>query len=127
MKVAIPDWQGRISPVFDVAAHLLVAEVVDGHVRERLTVPLTTEDMQARVRQVAALGVNVLVCGVLSRPLECALANAGVEVVPRLCGDVECVLASYIAGQLGQGSFLMPGCCGRRRRAWNQHNRRHSP
>ena len=27
MKIAIPYWAGRVSPVFDVAKHLLVAEI----------------------------------------------------------------------------------------------------
>jgi predicted Fe-Mo cluster-binding NifX family protein len=116
MKVAIPHWQGRVSPVFDVATQLLIAEIEDGEVVERYTLGLNASDLHARARQVAELGVDVLICGAISWPLELALANTGVDVVPQTCGQVEDILATFLAGRLGQNAFLMPGCCGRRRR-----------
>ncbi|MFO7973852.1 MAG: NifB/NifX family molybdenum-iron cluster-binding protein [Candidatus Hydrogenedentota bacterium] len=123
MKVAIPEWQGRVSPVFDVAAQLLIAQVENGQVNEQYTIGLNTRDLHARARQVAELGIDVLICGAISWPLELALVNAGVEVVPQTCGDVQHVLATFLAGQLGQNAFLMPGCCGRRRRFRAQRRR----
>lgn len=116
MKIALPDWQGRISPVFDVAAHLLVAEVAEGRVEDRRNVLLVADDIPSRVRQVANLEVDVLICGAISWPLEMALVNAGIEVISQNCGEVEQVLAAFAMGRLTQDAFLMPGCCGRRRR-----------
>lgn len=127
MKVAIPDWQGRISPVFDVAAHLLVAEVEDGRILARLLVLMNEDGLHARAKQVSGLGVDVLICGAISRPLELALASAGVEVAPQTCGDVEDVLSAFVAGRLSQDAFLMPGCCGRRRRFRGQHRHGRPP
>ncbi|HPG68846.1 MAG TPA: NifB/NifX family molybdenum-iron cluster-binding protein [Candidatus Hydrogenedentes bacterium] len=127
MKAAIPDWQGRVSPVFDVAAQLVVVDVEDGQVRERRMVAMTADGLQARAEHVAELGVNVLICGAISWPLELALSNAGVEVVPQTCGEVEDVLAAFVAGRLGHDAFLMPGCCGRRRRFRKQCRRGRSP
>ena len=116
MKVAISDWQGRISPVFDVAGNLLVADVQDGAVCDRQTLKLKAKGLQARADFLAQWGVEVLICGAISWPLELALSNAGVEVVPQTCGEVEDVLAAFVAGRLSQSAFLMPGCCGRRGR-----------
>ncbi len=121
MKVAVSDWQGRVSPVFDVAAQLLVAEVKDDTIHERHTVPLTNNGLHERAKQVADLGVDVLICGAISWPLELALSNAGVEVFPQTCGEVDQVLAAFVTGRLSQNVFLMPGCCGRRRHCRNQH------
>jgi predicted Fe-Mo cluster-binding NifX family protein len=112
MKIAIPDWQGRVSPVFDVAGHLVVAEVADGQARERRMVRLVSEGLHERVASVAGLGVEVLICGAISRSLELALTDAGVEVIPRTCGEVDQVLAAFAAGKLGDNEFLMPGCQG---------------
>jgi len=116
MKVAIPHWQGRVSPVFDVAGNVLVVEIDDGVEQARRDVVFDEERPQGRAARLTETGANVLVCGAISRPLEMAVSAAGIEVIPQTCGDIERVLAAFIDGRLNQGKFLMPGCCGRRRR-----------
>lgn len=115
MKIAVPQWQGRVSPVFDVAGQLLVVDVENGIVQTRNSVPLTMGTPQARAHAVFGLGVDVLICGAVSRPLETALLAGGIEVLSHTCGDVDCVLAAYFDGKLLQGAYLTPGCSGRRR------------
>jgi predicted Fe-Mo cluster-binding NifX family protein len=116
MRVAIPHWQGRVSPVFDVAGNLLLVDVANGKEQARQNVAIGAEQPQARANLLAEHGVTVLICGAISWPLERALSAAGIEVIPQTCGDVGQVLAAFTNGQLQQGAFLMPGCCGRRRR-----------
>ena len=115
MKVAIPHWQGRVSPVFDVAANVLIVEIDDGIEKGRQDVAFNDEQPAARAARLADTGANVLVCGAISWPLEMAVSAAGIAVIPQTCGEVERVLAGFIDGRLNQGAFLMPGCCGRRR------------
>jgi len=123
MKVAIPHWHGRISPVFDVAGNVLVVEIADGVEHARQDVALAAEDLQLRAARLAETGTEVLVCGAISWPLEMALSAAGIDVIPQTCGDVEQVLAAFARGQLQQDAFLMPGCCGRRRQFRARHRR----
>ena len=115
MKVAIPHWQGRVSPVFDVAGNVLVVEISDGVQRSRQDFTLEAEDPQLRAAGLAQTGADLLICGAISWPLEMALSAAGIDVIPQTCGDVEQVLEAFARGQLQQDAFLMPGCCGRRR------------
>jgi predicted Fe-Mo cluster-binding NifX family protein len=124
MKVAIPYWQGRVSPVFDVAGSLLLVDVDQGNEQHRETARLDAVTPEARARQLAELGAGVLVCGAISWPLELAVTAAGVKVIPQVCGDVEKVLAAFLAGRLGQNMFQMPGCGGRRRRFRSDRRRR---
>jgi predicted Fe-Mo cluster-binding NifX family protein len=76
MKVAIPEWRGRVSPVFDVARNLLLVEVENGAEQARRNVDLIVKEPGARADFVARLGTDVLVCGAISWPLEMALAAA---------------------------------------------------
>ena len=115
MRIAIPQWQSRVSPVFDVAANLLLVEVTDACEVGRQEVPLTATDPTRRAQQVAHLAANVLICGAISRPLELALHSAGVQVISQICGQVDEVLRSFLVGGLANDAFRMPGCCGRRR------------
>jgi predicted Fe-Mo cluster-binding NifX family protein len=116
MKVAIPVWQGRISPVFDVAGQLLLVELTDGREvgREEQLVTETTPD--ERARKLEELGIETLICAGISQPLEAVLADRGIRVIARICGNVEEVLAAFVAGRLGEECFAMPGCCGQRQR-----------
>jgi len=116
MRVAIPTWSGTISPVFDVARSLLLADVEAGREVRRREEPMSETGLAARATHVATLGVDVLICGAISQPLEMMLVSKGIQVIPHTCGPVEHVLQAYLSGRLLDQAYLMPGCHGRRRR-----------
>jgi len=116
MKVAIAHWQGRVSPVFDVATRLLLVEVAGGRECGRGEVSLATRDLVQRAGELSRSGTDVLICGAISWPLEIAVSSLGIQIVPNVCGQVEEVLRAFLEDELSDPAFLMPGCCGRRRR-----------
>jgi predicted Fe-Mo cluster-binding NifX family protein len=117
MIVAIPVWQGRVSPVFDVAEQVLLVELDRSVEKSRREEPLSEEMPERRADHIALMRVNTLICGAISRPLESLLTARGVRVIPRVCGNVDEVLGAFNAEQLQDERFAMPGCCtGRRRR-----------
>lgn len=120
MKVAIPHWQGRVSPVFDVAMNLLVAEIEQGVELGREQAVLTAMDPVRRAQQVIQTGATVLICGAISWPMEAAITSEGITLYPQVCGAVEEVLAAFRKGRLTEEAFIMPGCCGRR---WRNRRR----
>ena len=116
MKVAIPYWQNRVSPVFDVAERLLLVEI-DGNRevhRQEIYLPMTNVHM--RVAALKDLNVDQVIYGAISRLVELGLIAAKIEVISQVCGDVEAVLSAFMSGRLDQELFLMPGCYGRHRR-----------
>ena len=104
-----------MSPVFDVAARLLVVRLKGQAELERKEVVLFETEPGGIVRSLRELEVNLLLCGGISQELEVALEQAGIEVLSQICGELEPVLAAYRTGNLSRPEFLMPGCCGRRR------------
>jgi len=116
MKVAIPTWEGKISPVFDVARNLLVVNIKGGAGVSRHKEAIPEMELAQRVKRIAGLGVDVLICGAISRPLEMMLISSGVRVIRHICGPVEEVLKELLSGQMTFKAFQMPGCCGQRRR-----------
>ena len=124
MKVAIPTWSGSISPVFDVSRHLLVVNIEGGKEVNRCEEEICETELPHRVQNITGLGVDILICGAISRPLERMLVSAGVQVISQTCGPMEDVLLAFVSGQLTGQAFLMPGCCGRRRRFRGKHRRR---
>ncbi len=118
MRVAIPHWQGRISPVLDTAAEILLVDVEDGVPTRRELRGLVAADVLGRAGELSDSGADVVLCGAVSAPLAAALACAGIKVVAFLCGPVEEVLAAWLAGGLDEGLFWMPG-----RRRWVRRRR----
>jgi predicted Fe-Mo cluster-binding NifX family protein len=124
MRIAIPTWSGRISPVFDVARHVLLIDVEAGQEVKRAEAYIEASQPWTRARRMTELEVDTLICGAISGPLEFMLASAGVRVIPHACGPVEQVLGAFLAGSLTEDAFLMPGLGGRRRRRHGPHGHR---
>ncbi len=116
MRLALPQWQDRISPVLDVAGSLLVVDLEQGRPVHRAYLDLHEEGVLDRARRIGQLGIEVLICGALSRPLELALDAAGIRLIAQTCGEVDEVIEAFASGRLRQRRFRMPGCCGCRRR-----------
>jgi predicted Fe-Mo cluster-binding NifX family protein len=116
MKVALATWNGRVSPVFDVARQVLMLDVENGCATARHAEPLPGTDPQAQAARMAALAPDTLICGAISQPMAALLEAKGVRVIPFTAGPVEEVLAAWLAGALPNPALSMPGCCGRMRR-----------
>lgn len=126
MKIGVSYWQGRISPVFDVSDRLCLIDIADGKEVKRENRILTSQDPFSRAKEVSGFGVDVLICGAISRTLETSLSIAGVRVAGFLCGDMDTVVSAFLSGQLTVDSFFMPGCYGgqRKKRVRSRHGRR---
>jgi predicted Fe-Mo cluster-binding NifX family protein len=118
MKLAIPVAGGRVSTACDFARHLLLLEYEDHREVRRTDLVLEEAVPVNRARRLESLGVSVLICGAISRPLAEHLANAGIDVIPFVSGSVEEVLAAYLTDELESAQFLMPGSTAEERKKW---------
>jgi predicted Fe-Mo cluster-binding NifX family protein len=116
VKVAVAEWQRRVSPVFDTARSVIVVGVDARGETARTRIALDRGSLHDRVNALTAGGVDVLLCGAVSRPLYEMLECAGIDVTPFLSGTVEELLEAFIAGRISDPQYTMPGCCHRRRR-----------
>jgi len=109
MRIAVPDWKGRVSPVFDVARQVLVVDLDGGQELRRATENLGQTLPPLRAGELAGQGVNVLLCAGISVPLLRMLEAHGIRVIPGISGEVDQVLQGYLAGHLADGRFSLPG------------------
>ncbi len=78
-------------------------------IKNRSFLPFETGILPVRVNQLEALGVEVLLCGAISRPLERMVRASGVKVIPCLRGSIEEVIEAYLDGGLSEARFTLPG------------------
>jgi predicted Fe-Mo cluster-binding NifX family protein len=116
MRIAIPVWNGRVSPVFD-AAHEVAIFDVD---RDRGTVSASSRHRLAPERPaetLSALGVDLLICSAVSPSLEALVWVNGIEVIADVCGPPPAIAASFAEGDSELDGYRSPGSAGGRRRA----------
>lgn len=112
MRIAIPQWQGRVSPVFDVAVNLVLIDIENGREIHREEKRFLETEPSARVAEFLSIKADILLCGAISAPLQTRLTASDVQVTGFICGMVDEVLAAYLTGQLATPAFAMPGCLG---------------
>lgn len=62
------------------------------------------------------LGIETLVCGAITEPLQHELSMRGVKVIGFVAGEIDVVVTSLLDGTLPNRALSMPGCCGRQNR-----------
>jgi predicted Fe-Mo cluster-binding NifX family protein len=124
MKIAIPVWNGVVSSVFDFAHSLLLVDIENGQQMSRSEISLSPESAAQRASRLKSLGINVLICGAISRPLMCMLTASGIDVLPYVTGPVDRILQAYRTGRLGQPQFVSPGFWPGARKAFRGWRRR---
>ena len=109
MKIGIPVWGDKISPVLDTASRLLVVETDGDRESSRFEAYLDDPGLLSRCFRIQGLGVDLLICGALSRPFLRRLTATGIHIIPGISGHPEDVLKAYFQGDLSDSRFLMPG------------------
>ena len=129
MRLALPVWNGSVSPVFDSAEMLLIVGIDDREATTRRELSMAGMDGRRRVELVAE-SADVVVCGAISRDMLACLVSRGITVHPWIMGTVETIIAQFIDGGSPGTDFLMPGCrrnrygqCGQGRRCGGRGRR----
>jgi hypothetical protein len=111
--LAIPEWEGRVSPLFDVAGSLLIVRLSVQGILSCQRRPLLSQNPVHRAMTLVTWRIQKLLCGGISRDFQEALESAGIAVIPHLNGCVEGILRAYLQRQLADPRYSMPGCCAR--------------
>jgi predicted Fe-Mo cluster-binding NifX family protein len=109
MKLAIPTWEGKVSPVLDTASRLLVLQLEGKEEKARFETHLHEHELPRKCVCIQGLGVDLVICGAVSEYFNRMLTAAGIEVIPWRSGSTEEVLNAYLEGNLSDARFLMPG------------------
>ncbi len=116
MRIGVTVWGNIISPVFDAANTLLVADMNAGRIAHQERMQLYPGSPAHQVETLRQAGIQVLICGAVSEVPANMIEGAGIRLIPFITGQVDEVLQAYARRQLPAPGFMMPGCGSRRRR-----------
>jgi predicted Fe-Mo cluster-binding NifX family protein len=114
MKIILPVYRNRVSPVFDWCSNLLLVDIQSGREVGRREVAAADTDPGKQVRRLVELGADLIVCGGISEILLGLIEASKIRAISGISGDIEDVLAAIRAKKLSHPRFTMPGCTGHR-------------
>ncbi|ABC78406.1 hypothetical cytosolic protein [Syntrophus aciditrophicus SB] len=109
MKSAIPVCGQDIALVFDDADCLLVIEIGEKGVYREERLRCTGRTMIDRANQLRSLGVNLLICGAISCPLQRMIEASGIDIIPFVRGNAAEVFDAWLRKGLADRRFFLPG------------------
>jgi predicted Fe-Mo cluster-binding NifX family protein len=110
MKMALTVWKNRISPVFDAANMLLVAEIENTKIISRRYESFEPGLSSGLADRLTGLNIEVLICGAISKLPANIIEVLGIRLIPFITGRADEVLDVYAKGISIIPTFLMPGC-----------------
>jgi len=122
MLIAIPEWNGRISPVYDEARYFRIFEVEAGRIISEKGLSFKNEEIYMRMEEFLRLRVDTIICGAISHYQQSLAEMNGIRIISFIAGEVDEVLSEWISGNWQKSSYYMPGC--RRRKRMNERGHR---
>jgi predicted Fe-Mo cluster-binding NifX family protein len=116
MKAALTVWDGRVSPVFDVSREALILTIEHGIVLARSHETIDMANALGKIDRLAEVGIETLICGAISEPVQHELTLKGIKVIGFVAGEVDEIVESFLAGNLPTPRLSMPGCCRKQNR-----------
>ncbi len=110
MKIAIPVFNTRISPVFDWCKELIIIDDIYAQVKDMQTVAIANLSALERIDYLYVNGIKLLVCGAISQQLFTVAKTKGIRVISGISGQVKEIVTAVSSGKLDQNHFAMPGC-----------------
>ncbi len=109
IRVAIPTFKNRVSPVIDSCTHMLIVDIARSVEMERENVFLGDMSLAERFSIVKQLDVRVVICGGISEAFATMLKSFDVQLIDGIVGDIDVVLSAFKKDQLNSPTYYMPG------------------
>ena len=93
----------------DTCTRILVVDIETGREIDRKEIYLDALSLTERVTILRKSSVHTVICGGISDTLVNMLSGAKFTLISDISGEIEQVLAAYLAGSLNDSRFLMPG------------------
>ncbi|WP_035237392.1 NifB/NifX family molybdenum-iron cluster-binding protein [Desulfobacter vibrioformis] len=110
MKIAITTWGNRVSPVFDAAKTLLIAEIENHSIHNNKYESFQPDDVIALAALLNREKVTALICGAISESCAARLVENEIRIFAFVTGNAMDILDCLARHNTIKPAFMMPGC-----------------
>ena len=109
MKIAVTIWGNRVSPVFDAAKNLLMADIENQKVTNKQYLSFNPDSIDDFIRLLKKERIKTLICGAISNRPTKIIAENGIKLISFVSGDaLELMEALGRRTDIGK-IYVMPG------------------
>jgi len=109
IRIAIPIFHNRVSPVLDTCTRLLIIDFDGKADVEKREIPFDVYSQSERFKIVKNLNPDAIICCGISEVFDKMLQSAGIRLISGIAGDVEQVTEAFLSNRIDDPSFRMPG------------------
>ncbi len=109
MKLAIAKSGSTVATVFDFATEMLVVEYTNINSIRKQSIDFKEQVIPLRAAQLKKLGIDTLICGVISNPLASMIEYHGIRIFDGITGDVETILQEFLRNNRQFTRYKLPG------------------
>ena len=109
IRIAIPTFQHRVSPVLDTCTRLLIFEFENKVEIDRREIALDRYTQPERFEILKKISPHAVICCGISDVFDKMLQSTGIPLVCGIIGDVDEVAQAFICGRIDSPCFRMPG------------------
>lgn len=109
IRIAIPVFHKRVSPVLDNCTRLLIIDYAKGREIHKQDITLEKFSLVERFNLIKKMNVNVIICCAISEVLDHMIQRTDIQLICGIAGEVDQVLAAYLSNHLDDAAFHMPG------------------
>jgi predicted Fe-Mo cluster-binding NifX family protein len=109
VKLAVTVWGNRISPVFDAAHTLLVAEISDKKISGQHYIAIDPESPLDLVNTLKKNQITLLVCGAISNSPAELITEHHIHLISFVTGNARQFLDSFARDRTVKKKHIMPG------------------
>ena len=109
IRIAIPIFHNRVSPVLDTCTRLLIIDFEGKDGVERREISFDIYSQSERFEIVKKLNPDAIICCGISEVFDRMLQSTGIRLISGIAGDVEQVVEAFLCNRIDDPCFRMPG------------------
>lgn len=110
MKIAVTIWGNRVSPVFDAAKTLLIADIENRMIIKKEYMSFDPGSPEGMIRLLKKIKASILICGAIStNPADLFVEN-DIKLISFVTGNALEFIETFARKQVIEKSYMMPGC-----------------
>ncbi len=110
MKIAITTWGNRVSPVFDAARTLLIAQIENQTIKNKTYQAFHPDNIEELAALLRRHQVSTLICGAISTKPADSLVKNHIHLISFVSGNAIDVINSFATRNTIDKTYMMPGC-----------------
>ncbi len=109
IRIAIPIFHNRVSPVLDTCTRLLVIDFEGKSGVKKKEISFDVYARSNRFEIIKNLKPDAIICCGISDVFDKMLKSAGIRLISGIAGDVEQVAEAFLSNRIDEPCFRMPG------------------